>query len=84
MSPNLHFNVEFAKITGIEINLSNKQKQALKELKSAEEDTVATKILNNDLSIQVDVKSLKRRPIGFVTRGEFSQARGQGMGIGVI
>ena len=71
MSPNLLFNVEFAKITDIEINLSNKQKQALKELKSAENDN-DTKILNNDLSIQVDVKSLKRRPIGFVTRGEFS------------
>ena len=42
------------------------------------------RILNDDLSIQVDKAKFKRKPIGFVTRGEFSQARGHGMGIGVI
>ena len=42
------------------------------------------RILNDDLSIQVDKDKLRRKPIGFVTRGDFSQARGHGMGIGVI
>ena len=82
LRPNLQFNVEFAKISGIEINLSNKQKQNLKELQAAEGK--GTEILNKDFSIRVDVQTLQRRPIGFVTRGDYSQARGHGMGIGVI
>ena len=42
------------------------------------------KILNDDFSIKVNINDLKRRPIGFVTRGDYSQARSHGMGIGVI
>ena len=37
-----------------------------------------------DLTLKVDVARLKRRPIGFVTRGDYSQARGQGIGIGAL
>ena len=68
---NLFFNVEFAKITGKEINLSNKQKDKLKELSTGDGKS-QMKIMNDDFSIQVEKSSLKRKPIGFVTRGEFS------------
>ena len=67
--PNLDFNVEFAHCTGHEINLSNKQKKHLEGLRSGEKEA---KMLRADLSLKVDVGSLKRRPIGFVTRGDYS------------
>ena len=42
-------------------------------------------ILENDFRIKMDEsKPLARQPIGFVARGGFSQARGQGMAFGVI
>jgi len=40
-------------------------------------------ILNPDLTLKLD-KPPKRTPVGFITRGDYSQARGHGMGLGVI
>ena len=77
---NLRFNVEFANITGDEINLSKSQKAELKQLKQGAGEM---SILDPDLRIKIQ-GDLARKPIGFVMRGGFSQARGQGMGLGVI
>ena len=43
-------------------------------------------ILEDDLRVKLPhaASQLSRQPIGFVMRGGFSQARGQGMGFGVI
>ena len=42
-------------------------------------------ILEDDFRVKLDeTKPLARQPIGFVVRGGFSQARGQGMAFGVI
>ena len=44
-----------------------------------------TGILEADFKIKLDdSKPLARKPIGFVSRGGFSQARGHGMAFGVI
>lgn len=48
---NLQFNVEFAKLTGTEINLSNKQK---KQLGSMRDGTLPLSILEDDLQVKLD------------------------------
>ena len=50
------------------------------QLKSGEKQM---SILEEDFKIKID-KPLARKPIGFVMRGGFSQARGKGMAFGMI
>lgn len=71
---NLRFNTEFAFVSGSKINLSKHQ---LADLATMTEEDL--KILNRDLSLKT--RSQMREPIGFVTRGAFSQNIGTGLAI---
>jgi len=78
---NLNFNIEVAFHTGESINLSNDQNKVLATAK--ESASADLKILNEDLSIKTVRQSL-RKEIGYFTRGDYSQARGHGVGFAVI
>ena len=78
------FNIEYAVVSqGKQINLSKDASKITQALLKKDNHLNELKILNSDLSIKLDAKTL-REPIGFITRGDFSQARGHGMGIGLI
>jgi hypothetical protein len=83
------FNCDYAIISAgkknghpVVINLSTVQKARVADKLTKRAEYPCT-ILNNDLSIKLD-KPLLREPIGFVTRGDYSQARGHSMGLGAI
>lgn len=83
------FNIEYAIVTGCNsqtpktINLSKEKTKTVEGLLSKENPLAQLKILNADLSLKLKDKTL-REPIGYIMRGDFSQARGHGMGLGVI
>lgn len=83
------FNIEYAILTGSMgknpkmINLSNESIRAVKSVLEQPEPLGKLKILNSDLTLKLD-RAPMRQPIGFITRGDYSQARGNGMGLGVI
>ncbi len=78
------FNIEYAVLSqGKQINLSKDASKIAQAILKKDQPLKDLKILNSDLSIKLQTKTL-REPIGFISRGDFSQARGHGMGIGLI
>jgi hypothetical protein len=65
-------------LSGTQLNLSKKQIKNLSEIKEASQ----LEILNADFSIKT--KPTLRQPIGFVTRGDFSQLEGKACGICIV
>ena len=47
-------------------------------------DNIRMQILNDDLTVKIIGEPLQRKPIGFVTTGDYSQARGYCMGLGLL
>lgn len=84
------FNIEYAVLTGCRpekkpkmINLSNDSLKSVKQVLDSTAPLSKLSILNPDLTLKLD-KPPMRTPVGFITRGDYSQARGHGMGLGVI
>jgi hypothetical protein len=83
------FNIEYAILTGCAsnapkmINLSNESIKTAKQVLESASPLTRLSILNQDLTLKLDHAPM-RSPIGFITRGDYSQARGHGMGLGVI
>ena len=51
---------------------------------TSEVNKVRMQILKDDLTVKIIGEPLQRQPIGFVTTGDYSQARGYCMGIGLL
>ena len=63
--------------------MSSDKQKIVSHLLKKENPLDHLRILNFDLSIKLDKKTL-RKPVGYIMRGDFSQARGHGMGLGII
>eukprot|EP00347_Sterkiella_histriomuscorum_P019211 403342510 len=83
---NKFLNFEYCLMSGKNINLSKSDQNKIEKIRSGQL-LYEMKILDNDGSFRFQCSNddeLKRQPIGYVTRGGYSQLRGKSIGIGLV
>ncbi|CDW89507.1 ribonucleases p mrp protein subunit pop1 containing protein [Stylonychia lemnae] len=83
-SKNKKFNFEYALISGNCFNLSKNDLSSVQKIKNGEMK-YDLKIFKSKDSLELQTsEQLKRKSIGYITRGAYSQIRGKSIGIGLV